>query len=195
MEKSEWPKISATLPRTQADWSVAAGPGGLAEVDDADTGRRRGERALERLAPERVDDQRRGRQLAARGQVEDLVGRGGDQSVRRAAPITRSAPSSFAPWTATAAERAARAEHEHGVVGARRARATRRRASAVSPAIPQASAVASSTPSGISNTQPPAGSASSAISRGCGRAPRRRRPSRVPTASEPITYGVGGVPP
>jgi len=64
----------------------------------------------------------------------------------------------------------------------------------VSPAIPHASARASETPSGTSNVRSSGAGASSAI------IPRSRdqtrRPSAaVPTASDPITYGVSGVPP
>ena len=76
-------------------------PGRLPEMDDAHADRRSRERALERLAPERIDDERRGGKLALAVRSTTSSAAAGTRSVRRAAPITRRAPSTFAACTAT----------------------------------------------------------------------------------------------
>ena len=116
------------------DWSVAVGPGRLAEVDDADAGRRPRRSARSSGSPQRrVDDQRRRRQRAVAAEVEDLVGRGRDQlrAARRADHAPRAEQLRGLDGDRRRACRSRRARARCRRAG--RVRATRRRATRSAP--------------------------------------------------------------
>ena len=188
MSKSEWPRIVRHLAAHPAGLQRRVGPGGLAQVDDPDADRRRGEaparaarpRARRRSAsPPASRPRRRGRTPRPPRPGSDPCGAlRRSRAWRRAAstPGRRPTPSvPLAPRTSTVSS---------GFTGARHETASH----AVRPAMPQPSAVPSPTPSGMSNTHCAcSGSTTSAIS--C----RPRTQTRRPSLGRPDDLGADHV--